>query len=95
MEQVTRLGDGGGGASENWTVVASLWAALLPLRGDEGLDADALSGTLTHEVWLRYRRDVVPQMRLRAGSRIFEIRSVIDVGERGRWLRLLCEEQRL
>ncbi len=95
LEKVARLGDGGGGAAESWVVVASPWAALLPLSGDEGLDGDGLSGTLTHEIWLRFKTGVVPDMRLRKGQRIFEIKSVIDVGERGRWLRLLCEERRL
>ena len=95
LERVSRVNDGGGGASESWAVVATLWAALMPLAGNEDLDADALSGSLTHEIWLRYRAGVVPDMRLRMGARIFDVRSVIDVEERGRWLRLLCEERRL
>ena len=95
LEQVSRVDDGGGGASESWAAVATLWGALRPLQGHEELDADALSGALTHEVWLRYRDGVKPDMRLRHGGRIFEVRAVIDVGERGRWLRLLCEERRL
>jgi len=95
LEEAARIGDGGGGANESWRAVATLWAAMLPLSGDEGLDADAPSGTVSHEIWLRYRAGVLPDMRLRSGDRIFDIRSVIDVGERGRWLRLLCEERRL
>ncbi len=95
LEQVARVGDGGGGAAESWLVVATLWAALMPLNGDEGLDGDALNGSVTHEIWLRYQAGVEPSMRLRQGLRIFEIKSVIDVGERGRWLRALCEERRL
>ena len=95
VQQVARVGDGGGGASESWNAVATVWAAVLPLGGREELDGDVLSGALSHEIWMRHRDDVAADMRIVMASRIFEIRSVINVEERGRWLRLVCDEQRL
>lgn len=95
LEQVVRLGDGGGGASESWSLVAVLWAAILPLGGGESVNADGLEGRVTHEIWIRYRRAVVPEMRFVRGARVFEILSVIDVEERHRWLKVLCEERQL
>lgn len=95
LEEVARVDDGGGGASESWVAVAVLWASVEPVGGDEDIVADVIDGNVTHEVWLRYRDGVVPAMRVTMGTRVFEILRVIDVDERHRWLRILCNERRL
>lgn len=95
LEDVSRVYDGSGGAIESWQQQAELWAALRPLRGDEREDAGKLAGHASHEIWIRHRIGVTPQMRFRSGDRIFEIRAVADVGERGRFLRCLVEERDL
>jgi len=84
--------DGGGGLIRSWSLVAEVWGALRPLSGGEGVAADAIAGRVNHEVWIRYRPGVVPEMRFALGTRVFDIRSVIDVGERHRFLRCLVEE---
>ncbi len=75
--------------------MAALWADLRPSGGSETVEADRLAGRVTHEVSLRYRAGVQPAMRFRGGARLFHILSVIDVDERRRWLRCLCEEREL
>ncbi len=84
--------DGGGGASVTWTDVAVVWAEIAPLRGTERLRAGQLEAALTHRVTIRYRAGVTPEMRVAFGNRLFNIRAVIDPGERRRRLDLLCEE---
>ncbi|MDX2259412.1 MAG: phage head closure protein [Hyphomicrobiaceae bacterium] len=93
LERPVLVSDGGGGASEDWQSVADVWAAIEPLTGSERLEADAIAGTVSHEVWLRWRAGVGSDMRLRLGERLFDIRAVIDEGERRRFLRCLCEER--
>lgn len=95
LEAVSRVDDGAGGADETWATVAELWAGLIPLSGIENDVADQLTGRVTHEIWVRYRTGVKPAMRFRSGNRIFEIRAVIDAGERRRFLRCLAEERNL
>ena len=95
LQQAVRTADGGGGAAETWSTVAELWAAIRPVSGDERVAADALSGQLTHEVWVRHRAGVTPAMRFLIGSRILDIRAVIDVEARGRRLKCLCRERDL
>lgn len=56
---------------------------------------DRVEGRVTHEIVVRYRGDVVPEMRLRAGTRIFDIRAVFDPDARRRWLKCLAEERDL
>lgn len=95
LEQLERVADEGGGFSESWVTVATLSADLRPIGGDERLEADRLVGRITHEVVLRYRAGVVPAMRFRQGARLFHILAVIDVEERRRWVKCLCEEREL
>ena len=91
LEHAVRTADGGGGAGVAWQPVATLWAAVRTLSGDERLRHDQVSGRLTHEVWLRERPGVQPAMRLREGTRIYAIVAVIQAPRR-RFLQCLCEE---
>jgi len=93
LQTPVRTGDGGGGASIVWTPVIEVSAAVRPATGGESLDADRLSGLVSHEIWIRYRASVTPEMRFVFGSRVFDIRAVLDVDERRRWLRCLVEEK--
>lgn len=95
LEAASRTPDGGGGASETWTTVAEVWAGITPTGGIEVVDADALTGRVSHEIVFRYRPDVVPAMRLRGSTRLFEIAAVINVDERRRWLKCHCVERDL
>jgi SPP1 family predicted phage head-tail adaptor len=95
LEELNRVADDGGGFTESWVAVATVSADLRPIGGSERVEADRLTGSVTHDVVLRYRAGVVPAMRFREDTRIFQIIAVIDVEERRRWLRCLCEEREL
>lgn len=84
--------DGGGGVTRTWSLVAEVWAALKPVSGGETVEADGVSGRVSHEIWIRFRAGVLPEMRFKFGARVFEIRAAIDTGERHRFLRCLVEE---
>lgn len=95
LEELARVTDDGGGFTESWVTVAVLSADLRPISGDERVEADRLVGRISHEVSLRYRAGLVPAMRFSLGARLFHILAVIDVDERRRWLKCLCEEREL
>ena len=95
LEQLERVSDDGGGFTESWVEVATLWCDLRPLVGSETVEADRLAGTVSHEIALRYLPGVLPAMRFREDARVFHIVSVINVDERNRWLKCLCEERDL
>lgn len=95
LERAERAGDGGGGANVTWVEEATVWAAIRPLSGGEAFEAGRRSGRHTHEITMRYRAGVDVSMRLRKGTRVFRILALEDVGERGRWLKALCEERDL
>ncbi|MEQ1717274.1 MAG: phage head closure protein [Hyphomicrobium sp.] len=95
IEREVRVSDGGGGATVTWAHVAEVWAAIWPRSASESFTQDRVAGTATHDVWMRYRKGVVPGMRLRLDARWFDIRGVIDADERRRWLKCIVEEQDL
>lgn len=95
LQQPQRTSDGGGGAAETWETVAQLWAAVVPTGGTERVAADALSGEITHEVWIRRRAGATPSMRFDFGGRILNIRAVIAVNGGRRYLKCLCRERDL
>lgn len=85
----------GGEQTVNWIPVAHVFAEIRAMAGREDLAADALAGTVTHRVRMRYRPGVTADMRLTWGNRHFNIRAVLDPDERKRWLVCICEEQRI
>jgi SPP1 family predicted phage head-tail adaptor len=93
LEAPQRTADGGGGAIVTWTLIADVWGAVVPLSGSESLEADGLKGRVTHQISIRYRPGISPEMRFVLGTRRFDIRAVVDRDEHRRFLRCLVEEQ--
>ena len=85
--------DGGGGVTRAWALVAEVWGSVQPVSGGERVEADGLQGRVSHEIRIRHRAGLGPQMRFKLGTRIFEIRAVFDSGERRRFMRCLVEER--
>ncbi len=95
IQQIARTSDGGGGAVITWTTFADVWAAIWPRNSGERFDLDRVAGRATHDIWIRARAGVKPEMRMRFGTRTFDIRGVIDVEDRGAWLKCVVEEKDL
>lgn len=96
LQARTPAGDGGGGqAGDPWVApitVATVWGDIMPLNGTERLRAMKLESRVTHRIAIRFRPGVNGDMRFVLGARTFNIRAVVDLGERRRMLELLCEE---
>jgi SPP1 family predicted phage head-tail adaptor len=95
IESAARTGDGAGGATLAWQAVAEVWAAIWFRDVTEAFALDRIAGKATHDVWIRYRADVTPDMRIRFGSRVFDILGAIDVEDRGHWLKCPVGERDL
>lgn len=76
----------------NWQLVAKVWAEVRDVSAVEIEKAKQMVGTATTAIAIRYREGVAMQMRVRFGSRIMEIRSVLDSDNSRRELILLCGE---
>lgn len=92
IQSESTTADGGGGFTLAWTDVTTVWAAVEPLKGAERLRGQQLEAAVTHKITIRHRSDVTTKQRLKFGTRLFNVRAVINPDERDRWLELLCEE---
>jgi SPP1 family predicted phage head-tail adaptor len=93
LETPVRTGEEGGTAVISWNAIATLSASITPQSGREIVLADGVAARVTHEIVIRYGPGVAPAMRFTAAGRIFEIHAVLDIDERRRWLKCLCEER--
>ena len=93
LEAPARTREPGGLVAETWAPVATVWAAIEPLSGSEQLRGMQMTAAVTHRIRTRYRGGVTPAMRVTSRGRVFDVRSVLDEGERHRELVFLAEEQ--
>lgn len=92
IEQRAETKDELGGRVTVWSVFATVWAKIEPTSGREGRNAAKMQATVTHKITLRYYAGITPKMRVRFGTRTFDIHSVLDIEERNVIMVLSCEE---
>lgn len=73
-------------APSGWSAQGTLWTAITPTGGTELFRGRQLEASVTHLITMRrssLSARILPTWRLRYGDRLFYLRSVINVGERG------------
>jgi SPP1 family predicted phage head-tail adaptor len=82
-----------GEPAQTWSsLYADQPASIEPLSGRELLNAQAIQSDVTHRLRMRYVSGVETKHRILFGSRVFDIRAVRNVDERGIELEILCTE---
>ena len=76
---------------------AQLWAAVIPLSGDELVEAQRVIAETTHRIETRWGAPVTARSRLiyrqtGRAERVFEVLAAVNVEERNRELHLMCRE---
>lgn len=84
--------DTGGGISSGFSTIASVYANVVPKSGKEVYKQGKLIGSVTHEITIRHRTDITNASRISFNNKLFNIRSIVNIDERDRYLKLMCEE---
>jgi SPP1 family predicted phage head-tail adaptor len=93
LQAQIRTPDGGGGFNTSWvTVVSSLAAAIWPMKGAETMEGGRTVAAMTHQIRIRYRDGVKPSMRIKFGSKYFNIVSIINPNTDFKALDLMAKE---
>lgn len=99
LQSLTETPDGAGGFSSSWQAVVTLWANVTPISGNSASMGGAesfrfmqLQNSQLMRITIRYREDVTATMRVVMGSRVFNIRRVINKHEKNEILELIAEE---
>jgi len=76
-----------------WATVDTVWAGIMPASGSERFRNDMESAEVSHKIKIRYYAGLTPAMRIKYGTRIFDIQSVINMQERNADMEILALEQ--
>lgn len=84
------------GGLADWVDYVTVWAKVEDLSGRSYLQAQMLgeAAQVTTRITVRWRPDLDPHMRVRFGSRTFDIKAVLDLDGRRRSLQIMCAEVR-
>lgn len=93
LQRPTRTATEGGGATIAWSSAGSMYARIEPVAGREVVTADGVNARVTHKVLIRHRTDIGAEMRFLEGNRALDIRAILALDGRRRWLQCLCEER--
>jgi len=91
IQRKLAVSDGMGGQAIQWIGLTTVRAYVKPLSGREAVQAMQLQASITHRIYMRYRADLTPADRLVMRGQPLQIRSVINVEMRNRWLELACD----
>lgn len=95
LQRVTVRIDSHGDQVKDWETIATAWASIEQLSGREFLQASQAMSDVTVRIRVRGRTDVTltPKDRVLYGTRAFDIRHVLDWGDRGVETQLMCTER--
>jgi len=86
-----------GGETASWSKLAMRWVSVEPLNGREYFAAEQIVGEANVRIRARYDDTLstvtVKSHRIVYGSRVFDIRSIINPSERNAELIFMCREQ--
>ena len=91
IQRKLAVSDGMGGESIQWITLATIRGYVRPLSGREAVQAMQLQASLTHRIYIRYRADLTPADRLVMRGQPLQIRAIVNVEMRNRWLELACD----
>ena len=94
IQRSTPTYDGEGGYVDAWADVATVWAAVDPIRAQQLGDYASTGVEATHIIQMRAEADVLERDQLVFGSRVFEVLTIENIQERGVYLVMTCKERR-
>lgn len=83
--------DGMGGQVVTWQTLFTTRGHVAPLSGREALQAMQIEDSISHRIYIRYRSDLKPSDRVVMRGQPLQVRAVLNLEMRDRWLELPCE----
>jgi SPP1 family predicted phage head-tail adaptor len=87
--------DGLGGHTQAWSEIGSMFGMIEPVTANSIVGADQTLETVTHRVTIRMREGIRSGMRFVKGARAFDILTIHDPDESGRYLICRAKEEGL
>lgn len=81
-----------GGDVKQFVSIASVFGYVRPTGGSERVFGQQLEATITHKIVIRYRTNINPADRILLRSEPLQIRRILNLEMRDKFLELHCEE---
>lgn len=92
IQEPTETKDSQGQPIKSWAEYATVHANVLPLRGREYFDAEQINAETTTRFIIRYIPGITEKMRVSYDSKLYNIKAIINTGERDRMIELMTGE---
>lgn len=92
VQDLTSGVDSYGSSTDQWIDVCTVWAGIFPLSGKAFFEAEMVNSEVSHKINIRYRAGIKPDMRVKFGTRHFQIISAINFQECNAEMQLMCRE---
>lgn len=81
-----------GGQVKQFLTYSNTRAHVKPLSGREAVFGMQLEASITHRIFMRYRADLKPKDRILLRGEPLQVRSVINLELKNKWLEVLCDQ---
>ena len=92
LQSYTTTADDVGHPVKTWSTYTTIWAWVRPMSGREQLNAEQVTGEITHKVTIRYHSTIAVTNRIKFGSRYFDINFIGNYDERNVFMEIMCKE---
>jgi SPP1 family predicted phage head-tail adaptor len=92
IQRETSTTDSVGGLVNTWATLTTVYAYIKPVSGSESVYSSRIDSSITHKIYIRYLATVSPKQRVNYNGRLMNIKSVLNLEERNKWLELHCVE---
>ncbi len=92
IEKPTEVTNSIGEIITTWSTFATVWAEILPLSGKEYWSSKQVNSEVTGKIRIRYKSGITPKMRVKYGTRIFNIEAIMNYLEKNIEIILLVKE---
>ena len=92
IQAIVKTPDGAGGFAHTWVTLDTVRAHVKPLSGSEAVRGMQIEDKVSHRIFMRYRADVKAKDRLLIEGEPYNIRAVLDLEMRKRWMEILAEK---
>jgi SPP1 family predicted phage head-tail adaptor len=92
IQQPAEVTNSLGEITVSWSTFAIVWAEILPLSGREYWSSKQVNSEVTGKIRIRYKSGITPKMRVKYGTRIFNIEAVMNYQEKNIETVLLVKE---
>lgn len=89
---LTPPGTENGWPSQEWKPYETVWAEIKTQKGNRIFNSDATQWQGRKVLGIRYRSDIMPNMRILIGETVYEIESLTNDDERNQWLTIIAKE---